>query len=145
MTNEVEKLRHELHNLSLYGDWEEKLRIRIQMHKCFSREKNERERTFNLAHVAIWHRRVGNCGKAIQVARRASEMNAGKMNASEATSYMLLAMILTECRKFEQAVPIAERALSLFESTGHDKDFLAARRSDLERMKQKDTTLHLDW
>jgi len=146
MKTEAEKIRHELHLLSPYGDWEEKLRLRIQMHKCYSREVNLRERTFNLAHIAKLHRCVGSCRKAIHVARRAAEMNAGKMNSCEATSYMLWACILADCRKFQQAVPIAEHALLIYKThTKRSDEYLAARRSEIERMKREDSGLYLDY
>lgn len=146
MTTEIEKLRHELHRLSLYGDWAEKLRVRIQMHKRYSHDKNVRDRTFNLAHIAKLHRCVGSCRMAILVARRAAALNAGKMNSCEATSFMLLACILADCQRFQEAVPIAEHALLIYEShTKRSQEYLAARRSEIERMRREDTGLYLDY
>jgi hypothetical protein len=144
------QLREQAIRLNLENDRAGALRLRLELELRLNElGATVVEQTSNLSWIAFFAVCTGNLGEAERAARRCVDLYRpqarGDRDERWATYLMMLADILAEREKFEDAVPYAEAAVAIFAANhGEDSAFVQGRRRDVRRMRARDLGQYLD-
>lgn len=143
------QLREQAIRLNLEGDRAGALRLRLELEQRLQElGATVGEQTSNFNWIAFFAVCTGDLGEAERAAKECVELyrpRAGDRDEKWATYLMMLADILAERGKFEDAVPHAEAAVAIFAANhGEDSAFVQGCRRDLRRMRSRDGGQYLD-
>lgn len=149
MTEEMSTLERKAYALKDAGDYPGALALRLRLEQMQSQsDESPTVRALNLNYIAYLGVHTGNLIEAEAAARRCLEFYKPIEKADNerlATYLMMLASVLAEARKFEEAVIYGEQALKAFAYNHKDNDrFLQDTRKRVERMRNKGAGPYLD-
>jgi tetratricopeptide (TPR) repeat protein len=126
------------------GKYPEALAVRLELERVLA-EANapDRDQASNLNMIAYLGACIGRLSDAERAARKSLEIYAPVAKDSDAvlaTYTGMLAAVLAESRKFDEAAEYGEKALSLFAQSGHNTEFMKRRQADVARTRNRDCT-----
>jgi hypothetical protein len=146
----AEDLERQAQNLKwVQRDYVGALHLRLELERLHGRtgaSVTQQVKNLNMmAHVAV---HAGALGEAERAARKCLELYGPLATDNDerlATYLMMLACVLAERGKFEEAVVHGEQAVAIFRvNHGEQDSFVAYRKLDIERMRAKDCHPCLD-
>jgi len=142
-------LEKEAQDLKEAGDYFGALRLRLkleQKHQQINECQTQQSR--NLNYIAFLAIHTGNVNEAERAARRCLELYrpiAKTHDEKLATYVMMLACVLAESRKFEEAVTIGEEGVAMYAKIlGKSNSYVQDCEKRIERMRHNDTRPYLD-
>lgn len=141
-------LEEEAQRLKGAYDYSGALQARLkleQLHRQFNEPPVQQSKNLNfIAFLGVHTRNLDEAERAARLCLELYRAVAEKKDEKLATYIMMLAAVLAENRKFEEAVIFGEEAVALFARNHGDNDsFVQYRKRDVERMRNKDTRPYL--
>lgn len=136
-------------DLKISGDYSGALQLRLELELLHSQlNSNPSRQSRNLNQIAYLGVHLGKLREAERAAGRCLEIYRPISVAPDetlATYLFMLAAVLAESGKFDEAVSVGEEAVAIFaERHGEDSSFVQFRKKDIMRMRNKDTAPYLD-
>ena len=130
----------------LTGDFATALELRLRLEQLIADcDADRRSKNYNwIAFLAV---HTGDLQNAVRAARQSLELYSSLVvqpDARLATYTFMLACALASAGHFEEAVAYGDRAVELYEKTGHDPNYVAYRRRDVARMSECESGVYLD-
>lgn len=143
---EIERLQTLASSLKMEGDFAGVLKVRQTLEGYYDENFVDTiQQVQNLNQIANLAIHLGELTEAQRSSRKSVALSVSLPEESKATCLMLLSCVLAESEEFEEATVYAERAVEIFESIfGAESDFVAYRKYDLNRMRQKSLGGYLD-
>lgn len=138
-SSELIRLRSQASTLKMEGDFAGALKVRLTLEGFYDENFVDTiQQVQNLNQIANLSINLGDLTEAQRSSRKSVALSVLLSEESKATCLMLLSCVLAESEEFEEATVYAERAIEIFESIfGAENDFVAYRKHDLNRMRQK--------
>lgn len=143
---EIERLQTLASSLKMEGDFAGALKVRLTLEGFYDENFVDTiQQVQNLNQIANLAIHLGELTEAQRSSRKSVALSVLLSEESKATCLMLLSCVLAESEEFKEATVYAERAIEIFESIfGAENDFVAYRKHDLNRMRQKSLGGYLD-
>lgn len=136
-------------DFKFYGRFEEALCARLTLEKAY--ERSGTERTFqaaNLNWIACLAMQLNRRSTAERAARKCVEIYSPICTPNDeklATYYSMLAAVLAESLKFEEAVDFYKKSIDIFENNhGSDSEFVRDRKSDLNDIRNHQIKYYIE-